>query len=273
MTTTPDLWRTPFIDNTSLTGNQESGVVAATSSDQFFAVWVDQNLNPDDIIARKFDSLGNPLTDEVNLTSPFTGELREPAAVRLPIAGQADGLAVAFTDFAAYDKIFVIRTNSALTTLEDFITIENLTPADHPSITSFSNGSLWVAYTIHFGANNWDINAKRIDPAGNVLGPITLFNPGTDIRADNSDLATLANGNFVAVFERQESPGSPNNNVFFTIRNNAGDEIVSPTLVVGAGDAGDEHIAHVAALADGGFVVTWTDEAGDSNREGIRVSV
>src|SRR5262249_43059685 len=162
MTTTPDLWRTPFIDNTSLTGNQDNGVVAATNANQFFAVWVDQNLNPDGIIARKFDSLGDPLTGEVNLpNSNFTGELREPAAVRLPIAGQADGLAVAFTDFAAYDKIFVIRTNSALTTLEDFITIENLTPADHPSITSFSNGSLWVAYTIHNGANNWDIDAKR----------------------------------------------------------------------------------------------------------------
>ena len=57
MTTTPDLWRNPFIDNTSLTGDQRDGVIAPTAGNQFFAVWVDQNLNPDEIIARKFDIL------------------------------------------------------------------------------------------------------------------------------------------------------------------------------------------------------------------------
>jgi hypothetical protein len=41
MTTTPDLWRNPFTDNTSLTGDQTSGVVAATAGNEFFAVWVD----------------------------------------------------------------------------------------------------------------------------------------------------------------------------------------------------------------------------------------
>jgi len=97
MTTTPDLWLTPlpFLDNTSLTGDQDSGVVAPTAGDQFFAVWRDSNLTPDHIIARSFDSLGNPLTPEVDITPLFAVDALNPAAVRLPIAGQADGLAVA----------------------------------------------------------------------------------------------------------------------------------------------------------------------------------
>jgi hypothetical protein len=41
MTTTPDLWRNPFIDNSHLAGQQEAGVIAPTIGDQFFAVWVD----------------------------------------------------------------------------------------------------------------------------------------------------------------------------------------------------------------------------------------
>src|SRR5262249_60903636 len=98
MTTTPDLWRSPFTDNTSLTGQQDSGVVAPTAGDQFFAVWVDRdNFTSDTIIARKFDALGNPLTAEVVVDPVHAAEnLFDPAAVRLPIAGQADGLAVAF---------------------------------------------------------------------------------------------------------------------------------------------------------------------------------
>jgi hypothetical protein len=101
MTTTPDLWRNPFTDNATTAGLQDSGVVAATADDQFFAVWVDRNLNPDNIIARKFDSFGNPITGDINLTSNsfLVFNTDQPAAVRLPIAGQADGLAVACTSF------------------------------------------------------------------------------------------------------------------------------------------------------------------------------
>src|SRR5262249_8767849 len=119
MTTTPDLWRSGFTDNTSLAGNQDSADVAPTAGDQFFAVWVDHdNFNGgfDSIIARKFDSLGNPITGEVNLTPLFEQNLSEPAAVRLPIAGQADGLAVAFTSHfsATDDNIELVRFDSAL---------------------------------------------------------------------------------------------------------------------------------------------------------------
>jgi hypothetical protein len=35
MTTTPHLWRNPFLDNTSLDGDQASGVVAPTASNEF----------------------------------------------------------------------------------------------------------------------------------------------------------------------------------------------------------------------------------------------
>src|SRR5262249_52379421 len=118
MTTTPDLWRSPFTDNTSLTGQQDSGVVAPTAGDQFFAVWVDRtNFGPfpgtDAIIARKFDSLGNPLTGEVALHF-FGPNEDQPAAVALPIAGQADGLAVALTitsdQLNTFNDVWLLRT-------------------------------------------------------------------------------------------------------------------------------------------------------------------
>src|SRR5262245_24838741 len=265
MTTTPDLWRNPFLDNTSLTGGQFSGVVAPTAGDQFFAVWVDEtNFLPGaDIIGRKFDSLGNPLTTEMDIGFG-TFERDQPAAVRLPIAGQADGLAVAFTGHFSPDSIVVVRTDAALNLIDG----QTIAIGDHPSITSFSNGSLWVAYTQHNSPTDSDILAKRVDPDGNFITFSTLFD-GTNVLADHSDLATLANGNFVAVFEA----GNDGRDIFFTIKNNAGKNVVSVTPVAGANDASDEHDAHVAALADGGFVVTWTDGEGDSNGDGIRASV
>src|SRR5262245_5561734 len=278
MTTTPSLWRSTFQDNLTSPFAQLDGVVAPTSDNQFFAVWADEGNfgNNSAIIARKFDSLGNPLTGDVNLTAPFIlAVAAEAAAVGLPIAGQSDGLAVAFTWSPPGNRdIFLVRTNATLVPLELFVTIENsFTLADHPSITSFSDGSLWVAYTIHNSATDLDILARRVEANGTVSAPITLFND-TD-RSDNSDLATLANGNVVAVFQSEFNGSATDHDIIFTIKTPTGANVVSPTPVVGAADHPvDEFIpGNVAALADGGFVVSWSDPSGDSSGSGIRASV
>jgi hypothetical protein len=77
---------------------------------------------------------------------------------------------VAFTHELPGDSdIFVVRTNAVLAPLEIFIPIDVTgTPTDHPSITSFSDGSLFVVYTIQNSATDWDILARRVDSAGNV---------------------------------------------------------------------------------------------------------
>src|SRR5262249_13716789 len=166
MTTTPNLWRAGFTVNTSLAGHQGNPDVAATAGDQFFAVWVDEtnfNMGADTIVARKFDSLGNPLTGEVILDPGLINNADQPAAVRLPIAGQADGLAVAFTDFipASTDaNILLARRDANLAQIgaTPTIVIDNSTAVtDHPSITSFSDGSLLVAYTLQNSATNFEI--------------------------------------------------------------------------------------------------------------------
>src|SRR5262245_21174238 len=136
MTTTPDFWRNSFFDNTSTTGDQDSGVVAPTAADNLFAVWEDQtNFNGfDAIIARKFDSLGNPLTGEVNPTAGFSENALNPAAVRLPIAGQGDGLAVAIETIVSDtdQDIFLRRTDAGLNNLG--LTAINFDPnvEEHP---------------------------------------------------------------------------------------------------------------------------------------------
>src|SRR5262249_26111419 len=143
-----------------------------------------------------------------------------PAAVRLPIAGQADGLAVAleFAFTPTNHDIYVQRTDAALNDLGLIsIAISNLFQ-NHPSITSFSDGSLWVAFTNQNSTTDWDILARRVDAAGNTVGASIPIFDGTNVRADNSDLATLVNGNVVAVLERQPGNIIFNNDIFFTIK-------------------------------------------------------
>ena len=114
-------------------------------------------------------------------------------------------------------------------------------------MTSFADGSLVVSYTLQNSTTDWDILARTVSASG-VVGPvITLFND-TD-RSDLSDLATLKNGNFVAVFESPFLGSATDLDSFFTIKTENGANVVSPTTVTGAGSTATETDPHVAALA------------------------
>ncbi len=286
MTITPVVLRSLFVDNATDNGfQQDSGVVAATSAGDFYAIWRDSgnfNSGHSDIVGRHFDTLGNPIGGDVSLLPlnnafgvPFNA--LQPATVALPIAGQAEGTATAFTDNfnngPDFD-VYVVRTNASLSRLENPLLIDGSTSvANDPSVTSFADGGLVVSYTIQNSTTDWDILARTVSSSG-VVGPvITIFND-TD-RSDLSDLATLKNGNFVAVFASQFLGSSTDFDAFFTIKTENGTNVVAPTTVTGAGSTATETNPHVAALAGGGFVVTWTDSAGDVNgtSQGIRASV
>ena len=274
------------VDNATDNGfQQDSGVVAATPVGDFYAVWRDSgnfNSGHSDIVGRHFDTFGNPIGGDVSLLPlnnafgvPFNAS--QPATVALPIAGQASGVATAFTDNfnngSDFD-VYVVRTNASLTRLENPLLIDGSTSiANDPSVTSFADGSLVVSYTIQNSTTDWDILARTVSAAG-VVGPvITLFND-TD-RSDLSDLATLKNGNFVAVFESPFLGSATDLDSFFTIKTESGANVVAATTVTGAGSTATETNPHVAALAGGGFAVTWTDSAGDVNgtSQGIRATV
>ena len=275
-----------FVDNATDNGlQQDSGVVAATPLGDFYAIWRDSgNFNSAhaDIVGRHFDTFGNPLGGDVSLLPlnnafgvPFNA--LQPSTVALPITGQASGTATAFTD--NFNKgtdfdVYVVRTNASLTRLENPVLIDGSTStANDPSVTSFADGSLVVSYTHQNSTTDWDILARTVSAAG-VAGPvITLFND-TD-RSDLSDLATLKNGNFVAVFESPFLGSATDLNSFFTIKTETGANVVAPTTITGAGSTATETDPHVAALAGGGFVVTWTNSAGDvsGTSQGIRATV
>jgi hypothetical protein len=199
-----------FVDNATVAGSQDSGVVTATAQGDFYAIWRDdKNFNSGhaDIVGRHFDTLGNPVGGDVSLVPlnnafgvPFNAS--QPATVALPIPGQASGTATAFTDNINGNDfdVYVVRTDASLVRLENPLPIDGSTSvANDPSVTSFADGSLVVSYTIQNSATDWDIMARTVSPAGVAGTPFKLFDDND--RSDLSDLATLTNGNFVAVFE------------------------------------------------------------------------
>src|SRR5262249_52702504 len=110
-------------------------------------------------------------------------------------------------------------------------------------------------YRLQTSATSSAIVANTVSPSGVVGPPVPLFNPATI--ANDSQLATLSNGSIVAVFDNQFMNNPANHDIFFTI---TAANLTTIVPVTGVATTADNEVEpHVAALADGGFVVTWTD--------------
>ncbi len=136
-----------------------------------------------------------------------------------------------------------------------------------PSITTFDNGGFVIAYTADGDIDN-DIFVQRFDANGEKAGNAIRVNQGGHGHQLSPDVATLDNGDFVVAWssalqdDDPASPGTDGTDVIYARRFTRaglprGDEILVNEVVLGIQTA-----PTVAALADGGFVVSW-----DSNRQ------
>jgi hypothetical protein len=281
MTTTPALWRPGITDNATLPLAQDSGTVVASSDGTYFAVWLDHGNFPGavtHVVGRHFDALGNPLSGDVDLSPTFTGFNvdtggTQPVNATLLPSG---GIAVAFVNefLGGTDPdVWIVRTTSTLGLLDPpgfAIPIDTSgIPTVNPAITSFNGGNLFVTYTNKISGTDWQILGKTVSSAGVVGPPVTIFDNG--VHNDDSELATLANGNMVVAFDSQDF--GTLHDVFVSVRTPAGAAVTGPSPVpISGGVSSDLTVPHVAALADGGFVVSWT-EGSTADPGNIRMEV
>jgi hypothetical protein len=277
MTTTPRLSKSLTQVNTTdaavpMSGGfatQYDGQIAPLADGGYVVVWTDfsRTHNPAGaaVVGQRYDSAGNKVGGEVKLSLYNNGDQFSPAVTLLD-----DGtIAVAFVDlFGGNFDIYVHIFNSSLTMLRpDFIDISTDQAFD-PSITALAGGSYSVSYSVGTGADV-DIVGRIVSATG-VVGMRFDIDNQTDIRGF-SELATLSNGNFVAVYEDQVGGSATNDDIRFAIVSPAGTVLTGPITLIGANGPGHERDPDVAALRDGGFVTVWTDH--DSTVTDIRATI
>ena len=259
MTTTPRLWKSQTQVDTADFGVQNDGQIAATHDGGYVVVW--QGIGT--IRGQRYDSAGNKLGGEV-ITSTGAGEQVTPAVTVL-----ANGnIAVAFVDVPAADvyvHIFAPTWGSPLR----LDAIGGGTDQTLPSITPFADGSYVISYTAATSSAETSVLAKVVSAAGAVGSEFALDNE-TDSQT-SPELATLSNGNFVAVYEDEFFGSATDHDIKYGIFTKTGAPVTFGQFVPGGGNSGLETDPDVAALRDGGFVVVWTDP--DSSVHDIRASI
>ncbi len=125
--------------------------------------------------------------------------------------------------------------------------------------------------------SNWGIYASRFDASGNPIdSPLTppgnpefLVNSTTTGNQINPAVAMNDSGQFVAVFQTKDAPGSDKFDIYAVLYDDAGNLVKSEFLVNAAWQPEDQTDPSVAMRDDGSFIVTWTSRDQDGDKEGI----
>ncbi len=287
--------------NTTATGDQYNAKIASWSDNQrlnhghseFISVW---QSDTKDIIAQRFDGLGNMIGDEIVVSTNTTGQSYAPNVTALAasdflvswIYDAQDGTgpklmgsrynmqSKTITATPTKEAEFTISTNVAP---HADLSISNLGETGHSVKSLSSTGSNDSGFIVswHGEANSTSgnnvvtqifdgNNNKTLMPEGNEI----IVNSHMNGDQTNSDIVELSNGNFVVTWHSLSQNGYRSEaraQIFTRIGERVGSEFkIDPDS--GANDFAAWYTS-IAKTNDGGFVVTWESDGQDGSSAGI----
>ncbi|MBP2233286.1 VCBS repeat-containing protein [Azospirillum agricola] len=129
-------------------------------------------------------------------------------------------------------------------------------PVEWITLAILADGSSVLAWSSNYVWAGSDVIARRYDPQGNAMGSAFMVNTATAYDQGRPSVTPLADGGFVIVWEGRLSDLGPMD--VFQQRYDAGGNKVGTETRVNSFTASHEQYTTTAALADGGWVVTWT---------------
>ena len=151
---------------------------------------------------------------------------------------------------------------------------------ERPTVTALASGGFAVSWNDQSGsggdASSGAVKAQIFDAAGAKLGAEFLVNTTTAGLQTEPSIAELAGGGFVISWaDSPSTPGSPGYEIRAQRFDAAGAKL-GGEIMVNATTAANQTFPSTAALAGGGFVVSWTDASatgGDTSGSAIRAQM
>ena len=269
-----------FQVNTDTIGNQQWSSVAALPDGGFMVTWSSQGQDGSGwgVYGQRFDASGVAVGGEFRLNATTAGDqIARANALGEPTAVLTDGTLVSTWGGNGTEEVFM-RLFDVPSTVpqEDQPFYLNLTVAltdSSETITGVTLSGLPNGFTISDGTNTvtsdgvtpitvtgWTLTGLTVTPAADWSGALTLSASATS--ADGTDTATTVETLSVTVAPVADAP-SVALEVAVVPQPLTGDFQVNTTTVR------DQYEPTVAALSDGGFVVTWNSARQDGDSTGI----
>jgi len=258
-----------FRVNETTDGSQQLSAVAGLPGGGFVAVWQDDSGRDGSgvgVFARIFDAAGVPGAQfQANLEASSSQERPSVTVLSngniliawraLTSAGSGDG-----SGYGVTGRVFT----AAGAPVSGDLVLNTFTSSTQHEVSVAPNGAGgFVAVWASFGQDGaqYGVYGQRFNAAGAKVGAEFRVNTTTPSDQDAPEVARLADGGFVVVWQDQSGADGSGLGVFQQRFAANGTPVGGETLV-NQYSYTTQSDAQVAATADGGWIVTWSDYSG-----------
>lgn len=261
----------------STTGIQENASVTALSDGGWIVSWAGDGTADGTgqgsgygVYQRRYDANGNPTANDEDLVNVTVAGYQYMS----DNVGLADGgwLTVwSGQGNGDSEGIFMSRFNaSGIETLTEIRVNGTIARAQaNPNVAVLKDGGWIVTWQSRSAVDNiFDVYQQRYSSDGAQVGSETLVNTWTANFQQNATVAGLNDGGWVVAWSSSEqdadaedidAPGTSDSNIYLQRYDVDGNRVKGETLVNNYQN-GTQAGANVAALADGGYLVSWWGE-------------
>ncbi|MCT4703349.1 Ig-like domain-containing protein [Enterobacteriaceae bacterium H20N1] len=267
--------------NQRTNNNQDSPQVVALADGGFLVVYESWNggldSNGDGIIARRYGSDGQVVTDEFVVNTTTSGNQNNPSVLATPDGGYI----ITWQD---QSKNIVQRTygndNQPETGEVVVATGNNMGASGGPEMASFTDGAhsgmyitVWNASSGPSDSSSTGVVGQIFGADGKPLGNAFQVNTTMDGSQNYPDVITLKDGSFVVYWDSNDSGanGSDIRAVHYTVDPATGAVSVQGTgdFIVNTYTDGKQYKPVGVALEDGGYLIVWGSAGGDGSGSAI----
>ncbi len=272
MITTPIATGTEFQVNTTTALNQRASETTSLADGSFVVTWESYNQDGSalGIFGQHFATDGSAIGNEFQINTYSSGNQQFPAIAGLSDGGFVVTWASYGQDGSSYGTYGQRYSADGSANGSEFQVNTNTSGGQlSPSITALADGGFvitWASQDIA-GGDSYGINGQRFAADGSAVGSEFLVNSTTDDLQDVPSVTALADGGFVVVWQSLGQDGSGQG--VFGQRFGADGLAMGGEFQVNTRTFFAQSNPSIAALADGGFIVTWES----SDQDGSPVSI
>lgn len=243
---------------------QISSRMTKLSSGDYVLTWSSYGEDGSDygVYGRIYSRSGDAITSKFLVNTNTTGKQYFADPVALPTD---DAYYVAYTDVNATGSGDVILAYfyGDYPMLEMTVNETTVSTQTAPKAELLKNGSIavvWQSNQTGTGTNGTDIYARIFDTSGvadPIGGEFKVNQTAVNGNQINPQVVGLSNGEFIVVWEDQGANDGSGKGIYGQ-RVSATGTLQGTTSLLNTTTTGDQAESSVAALRDGGFVVTWT---------------
>ena len=261
-----------FLVNTQTTNAQASPSITGLANGGFIISWRDRSgtlgdASSDSVKAQLFDAAGSKVGGEFLVNTQTSGAQASPDITSLADGGFVitwrDGSGTLGDASPTSVKAQMFNASGGKVGAEFLVNTQTTGGQFLPAVTGLANGGFVVSWQDQSGtlgdASGDSIKAQLFNATGGKVGAEFLVNTQTAGFQSGPVITTLANGGFVISWEDGNPLGdSDGYSIKAQIFTAAGAKVGSEFLV-NTQSVGDQIGTNVTGLANGGFIVSWTD--------------